>query len=180
MKSVFTFFLILFLSCDLMAHTRFLPTGSTPGRSNSAGLKTGPCGGIAKNQTPAIEFQRGQVIRVQWEETIDHPGYFEISISNDNDQTFTPLITVTDTQNSGALPHRNEADITLPPNLICNSCTLRLIQQMTEDPANPRPYYSCSDIKILDKQAPTPLPPPMPEPTADPTPVTPVDNSDCH
>jgi hypothetical protein len=116
------------------AHARFLPGGNTPARSNNPGLKTGPCGGVPKAGTPTIEFQRGQEIALQWEETINHPGRFEFSISSDNDQTFQLLLTIPDDQNDNNLPHRYNSTLRLPANLVCDNCTLQMVQQMTENP----------------------------------------------
>ncbi len=163
---------------EVSAHARLLPGGTTPPRSNNPGLKTGPCGGIAKNMNPTVEFQAGQTIVVQWEETIDHPGYYELSISSDNDETFQILLEVPDTQNGrDTLPHRWQANLTLPAGLTCSSCTLRLIQWMTENPANPRPYFSCADIRIVERDEPVPMPP-IDEERNQLNPPPPVE--DCH
>jgi hypothetical protein len=144
---------------NLWAHARLLPGGNTPPRSNDTGLKSGPCGNIVKG-TPVASFNSGQTIILQWEETINHPGYFEFSLSNDDDQTFDLLLTVPDEQNSrNDLPHRYQAELKLPDGLTCSNCTLQMVQQMTENPANPRPYFSCSDIEIKNSGQDTPMNP---------------------
>lgn len=159
MRSLLLFFLCLVNASVASGHARLLPGGSTPGRSNSAGLKTGPCGEVAKG-SPVATFNVGQKITVQWEETINHPGYFEFSISSNGDQSFQLLLTVPDNLNStDDLPHRYQAEIQLPAGLSCDNCTLQMIQQMTENPSNPRPYFSCSDITIKTKDGDTPTPP---------------------
>ncbi len=167
--------LIIITSSSLAwGHARLLPGGNTPGRSNDANLKSGVCGGIPKG-TPVATFNTGQTITVQWEETINHPGYFEFYLSSDNDQTFTLLTTVPDTQNNrNDLPHRYQVDIQLPQGLNCDNCTLRMIQQMTEDPANPRPYFSCSDIRIASQGSDTPMEPVNEDAN------TPPPAADCH
>ena len=172
MKALLCFLLVFAWSFEGLAHTRLLPAGNTPPRSNSSGLKSGPCGGIAKG-TPQATFNAGQIVKVQWEETIDHPGYFEISISSDNDQTFTLLTTVQDTLNDGNTPHRYEVDVQLPAGLNCNNCTIQMVQWMTENPANPTPYFSCADITIGNQSSDTPTTP------IDQVPSTPSDDN-CH
>jgi len=114
-------------------------------RNTSDGLKTGPCGNVLRTNTPTV-LQPGQTLQVRWEETIDHPGYFLIEYSTDNDQTFTLLANVVDNQ-VGALPHAFSTNVVVP-NITCTACTLRLTQMMTENPALPRPYFSCADIQI--------------------------------
>ncbi|MBX9768256.1 MAG: lytic polysaccharide monooxygenase [Bdellovibrionales bacterium] len=136
-------------SPQLSAHTRLKGAGNTlVPRSNNAGIKTGPCGGLPRSATPAI-FKAGETIRVNWEETIDHPGRFEFYFSPANDQNFSLIKTVIDDQDGpvGATPHQFSTSLTLP-NTPCEACTIQLIQVMTENPASPSLYYSCSDIKL--------------------------------
>ncbi len=74
----------LFFTQMLYAHARWSLAGSTPPRNNSTGLKTSPCGGLARGNTPKV-FQAGSTITLQWEETINHPGRFEFYFSPAND-----------------------------------------------------------------------------------------------
>ncbi len=174
MKFLVIFLFLLGLSDQAWSHARFLPGGNTPPRSMSPGIKTGPCGGIAKVNSPSLSFKSGQTIKLQWEETINHPGRFEFYLSQGNDQNFTLLLTVQDDQNSGGdLPHRYEADLKLPDGVTCTSCTLQMIQQMTENPASPRPYFSCVDLAITADGSETP------EKPMDENQNTPV-QTDCH
>jgi hypothetical protein len=133
------------------AHARFSLDGSTPPRNNSTGLKSAPCGGVERTNNPAI-FMSGQTIEVEWEETINHPGYFRIAFSPANDEGFDDNVlkdNIIDTQNSESpVPHFYNVSITLPA-VVCDQCTLQLIQVMTENPDNPRNYYSCADIKLV-------------------------------
>ena len=158
MKALLIFTITLFFVSDLYAHSRLLLNGSTPPRSTSPGIKTGPCGTTPKANVVA-SFNSGQTITIQWEETIDHPGYFEFFLSEANDQNFVLLTTVQDTQNGTAFPHRYQVQVDLPDGVTCNNCTLQMIQQMTENPNNPRPYFSCSDIRIAVLGEDTPTPP---------------------
>lgn len=168
--------LCLFLSSQyLWAHARLLPGGNTPPRTNDTGLKSGPCGNKAKG-TPVAVFNSGQTITLQWEETINHPGYFEFSLSTDNDQSFELLLTVPDEQNNrNDLPHRYQAELQLPAGLTCTNCTLQMIQQMTENPSNPRPYFSCADIEIRNSGDDTPM-----NPIDEDKNTLPPNSEDCH
>ena len=152
------------------AHTRLKASdGGMVPRSASAGLKTAPCGAVARTNTAAT-FQPNQTITVFWEETIDHPGYYEFYFSPANDDNWVLLKKVDDDKNTSAgMPHQYSTTVTLP-NRTCDACTFRLVQQMTENPANPVPYFSCADIKIVSATTPTPTPTPTPGPTT-PTPT---------
>ena len=149
--------LIAILYTDLAnAHARFALDGSTPPRSESSGIKTGPCGNDPRSTNPTL-FEPGQQITVQWEETINHPGYFRIAFSLADDQGFDQnvLYQVQDDQNDQILPHFYNATLNLPDKP-CQYCTLQLIQYMTEtDP--PGQYFSCADIQLASKTPPAPV-----------------------
>jgi hypothetical protein len=169
----------LLFSAEGHTHARIKANSVTPPRNNSAGLKSGPCGGIARTATPAT-LTAGDTIELEWEETVQHPGRYEFSISLANDQSFIQLLIVPDVQdNAGDLPHQYKAFLTVP-NITCEDCTLQMIQVMTENPASPRNYYSCADIRIINGNpvpTPTPIVTPLPTPVVTPVPtpvVTPV------
>ncbi|WP_455365333.1 SCE4755 family polysaccharide monooxygenase-like protein [Kaarinaea lacus] len=130
------------------AHARFALDGEVPPRSTSAGIKTGPCGDIPRSQNPTT-LTAGQQITMEWEETIDHPGSYRIAFSPANDEGFDDnvLYDAIDTQDGGNLPHRYSTTITLP-NMVCETCSLQLIQTMT-DRNPPTMYYSCADIRLV-------------------------------
>lgn len=154
--------LCLFQPSEAFAHARLLGDGTTPPRNSNAGLKTGPCGGVARTNS-STTLRAGDTLVLQWEEIIDHPGRFEFYISEQGDQNFKLIKTVEDTQNNKMVPHSYTTTITVP-NTPCSACTLQMIQVMTENPANPRNYYSCADIEILAPEMPMP---PNPDPGND-------------
>ena len=162
-------FLLVILSHASFGHTRFDPAGNVPGRNTDPGLKFGPCGGIARTATNKM-LTSGAPVRVDWQETIQHPGRFEFYFSPANDQNFVLIGTVVDDQNgAGNLPHNFNAMITMP-NVTCTNCTLQLIQVMTENPAAPTLYYSCADISLsATTTTPSPVPTPAPSPVPAPT-----------
>ena len=157
-----TLIVIMISSSIGWSHARLL---SPAPRNNNAGIKTGPCGGLARTATPTV-VQGGALLTVQWEETVNHPGRYIFSLSQANDTGFAQniLATVIDVQNAGVpLPHRYQTQIMLP-NIDCPTCTLQMIQSMEENPAAPTYYYSCADINISTTVIPPP-PPPTPGPS---------------
>ena len=154
-----------------LAHARLKTAGGIVPRSTNAGIKIGPCGGVARLANPAV-FPPGATITVEWEETINHPGRFEFFFSPAGDANFQMLKSVPDNQNgTNDLPHQYSTTLTLP-NTPCTDCTLQMIQVMTENPAAPSLYYSCADIRLqAGATMPTPMPPTtQPPPTTGPTP----------
>lgn len=163
-----TLMLMLLLSPFAHGHANLKVNGSIPPRNAATGLKTPPCGGVARTATPKV-ITAGQTMTVEWQETINHPGRYEFYFSPAGDANFQLLKTVEDVQNNavvGTNYHQYSTTVTFP-NTTCENCTFQLIQVMTENPAAPSLYYSCADIKI---QAASTTPPPTTTPT---TPVTP-------
>ncbi|MBC7369985.1 MAG: lytic polysaccharide monooxygenase [Bdellovibrionaceae bacterium] len=149
------------------AHSRLKASNTIQIRSTNPGIKSGPCGGLARSLTPAT-LTPGQNVVIEFEETIFHPGRFEIYFSPAGEANFTLLKTIPQNpaNNSGNVPHQFLTSVTLP-NVTCTDCTLQLIQVMLENPAVPSLYYSCADLQL--KAAGTPST--TPTPVASPTPV---------
>ena len=170
-KLIFPLAVLLF-SQIAVAHARLKASAGVAPRSTSAGIKTGPCGPAPRVVSPPV-LNAGSTLTVNWDETIQHPGRFEISISQGNDQNFVLVKTVQDTQDrTNDLPHSYSTTITLP-NTQCTNCTLQLIQVMTENPSSPSLYYSCADFSLVGGTAPSPTPAATPDPNATPEPVEP-------
>lgn len=118
-------------------------------RNNNAGIKNGPCGGLARTATPTV-VEGGKSLKITWEETVNHPGKYIFSLSPGNDVGFSQnvLATVIDIQNTGVpLPHQYEVNVMMP-DIDCPNCTLQMIQSMEENPAAPSFYFSCADLNI--------------------------------
>lgn len=127
------------------------------------GQKVGPCGaGIATGAVTT--FAPGATITVTWDETINHPGHFRISLDPDGgDDAFVdptgydsfyvaPSVLADNITDLGGSAHSQE--ITLPATE-CELCTLQLIQVMTDKPpwgpgGGDDLYYWCADISIQD------------------------------
>ena len=179
-NKIATFAVGLLISQVTWGHARLKPTGLLIPRSTSSGLKSGPCGGVARGTTP-VTLVAGSVIQIDWEETVQHPGRYEFAVSPANDSNFARLLVVQDTQdNAATLPHQYRASFTVP-NIVCDNCTFQMIQVMTENPAAPTNYYSCADIKIIaGATAPTTMPPALPDPVIPSLPDDPTTQSECH
>jgi hypothetical protein len=170
-KWLFGFILIVLvlLSHASFAHSIFNPQGNIPGRTTTV-LKTGPCGGVARTATAKL-LAPGTSVRVDWEETIQHPGRYEFYLLDQNDQNPQMIASIPDDQDgTNDLPHMFTNMIQLPVNFTCTNCTLQMIQVMTEVPAAPTYYYSCADIKVQSGASITPTPLPTPGPTG-PSPI---------
>jgi MYXO-CTERM domain-containing protein len=124
---------------------------------NDSSIKTSPCGNYAPGSGERTTLVAGSRLFIQFDETINHPGYFQVFFSPVADTQFTLV--------EDAIPHRNDNparptftnprhyahEITVP-STPCASCTLQFIQVM-EDRNPPTLYFSCADIEIV---APTP------------------------
>lgn len=118
-------------------------------RNTNAGNKeaTRPCGTTTRSSVIPV-FAPGEQVTLQLQETIYHPGYFQVNFSNSGaDGTFTTNLTTVQhvgTTSMGAFP----VTVTLPSCAVCDSttpCTIQMIQYMTESNP-PTKYYSCADI----------------------------------
>lgn len=174
MKKFILCALILVSPVLASAHSRLKASVGVQPRNSNAGLKSGPCGNVAK-LAASPTLNAGEKLLVTWEETVQHPGRYEFRFSTDGDRTWSVPVTVQDTQDDrNTIPHQYSVELTLP-NTTCTNCTLQMIQVMTENPANPSNYYSCADFQLMGSGAPSPTPPP----TVSPTPVPGLD-TDCN
>ncbi len=129
------------------AHTTIVPNGDLSPRSQNPGLKAPPCGNVQRSPNP-VKHRAGSMINIAWKEVKDHPGRFDIYFSPSHDKGFTLLKSVPDTQNDpGTLPHLYSERIVLP-GIVCETCTLQLVQVMMENPQQPSFYYSCADLEL--------------------------------
>ena len=157
---------IFFVSQIASSHARLNPLQKPAPRSESSGLKSGPCGNIAATTDPTKKtaLLRGSELEISFQETIDHPGYYRIAFSQNDDNGFEDNILIemaADIQGAPIPPFANPRDYTVTitlPDLTCENCSLQLIQVMT-DRNPPSNYYSCADIRIVDEIGPVPAKP---------------------
>jgi len=142
----------LVVSVDASAHARLVNPVRRRLDDLNGGLKGAnlPCG-MAKPGTPTNTFTVGQTIMVDIQETINHPGFYELRwAANDADLPLAASILpgMNNIANPAMLQASTKVALTLPMTP-CANCTLQLIQVMTEDPANPVNYGSCADINLV-------------------------------
>jgi len=115
-------------------------------------------------------FEAGSTITVRWDEYFAHAGRYRVAFDEDGADLFDfndyPLIDVPDPRGREGNAGDGsiwELDVTLP-NVLCENCTLQLIQVMdgeteapVDNPIGRSTYYQCADIRIV---ADLPDPPP--------------------
>jgi Lytic polysaccharide mono-oxygenase, cellulose-degrading len=134
-----------------------------------AAQKQGPCGSSGSGRSDNVcTYRPGATITVTWDETIEHPGHFRISFDQDGDDDFVVptgyddvgpyqgvlVDDIADRDVRGGDPGYSQ-EIQLP-DVECDSCTLQLIQVMTDKPPYGNGddiYYQCADI-VLSASAP--------------------------
>jgi hypothetical protein len=156
--------LILFCTNQVFAHAR-LKTPTPRNNFTSNKTRALPCGGAGGSNSaadtpkaaPVITYTEGQEIDILWEETVPHEGNYEFTISSNNDATF---MTIPGGVFADVNPNKRQwvEKLKLPAGITCENCTLRMIQNMNDDPN--QPYKSCSDIKIV-AAAGSPINPPV-------------------
>jgi hypothetical protein len=157
--SVVSVFLALaFVSGQAAAHIRLeVPKSrylNDPQQSTKQ--KQAPCGvtndARVTDKSLITTFKAGEKITVEWTETVNHPGHFRIAFS-EKGQNF-PAATLEPMAEGGQIladdiPDDNSKaggkftqEITLP-NVTCDTCTLQLIQVMTDSGDY---YFQCADL----------------------------------
>ncbi len=121
--------------------------------------KTEPCGDGSAKGDPVATFIGGETITVTWDEVINHPSHYRISLDLDGEDDFADPKTMDDYYTNEAVLLDEIADaaggsysaeITLP-DVSCDTCTLQLIQVMYDKPPfgdGNDMYHQCADIVI--------------------------------
>lgn len=138
--------------------------------------KQGPCGtGTGGTPTGSITaVQAGQTITISIDETIYHPGHYRIALAVNDRSELPPEPVVTAGRTpcgsvpiqdppvfpvlaDGVLLHsrpfsgRQTIEVTLPPNVTCEHCTLQVIEFMSDHALNVPGgcfYHHCADLSI--------------------------------
>jgi len=128
---------------QVFAHATWdeIPASPTKPRVNQD-IKTGPCGGVPRGNTPLVSTPNA-IIDIQFKETVPHPGFFTVSFSESNDLNFKFPKKILHLQDYFTYKEKYTM-----PNELCNDCTLQLIQTMLNDPYPATFYYSCTDITL--------------------------------
>lgn len=127
-----------------------LITAPTPRVAND-NIKEGsaPCGG--PRGSTIHELTGGQMLTIEYDETIAHPGYFQLRFSMAGDTDWMMLEDqIPDQGGVGSYTHEFQV-----PDVTCTDCTFQFIQVMTDrDP--PTNYYNCIDVQITSSATPDP------------------------
>jgi len=124
--------------------------------------KTGPCG-LAADQdmkgAPVVTYTGGETITVSWEETVNHPSHYRVSLDLDGQDDFVDPAAMDEYYSNDAVLLDEIADkaggvyeveVELP-DVSCETCTLQVIQVMYDKPPfadGNDMYYQCADIVI--------------------------------
>jgi hypothetical protein len=172
----------LLSSGDAAAHFKLInPPSAVVEDAQGNPQKTAPCGGDTATATGVVTTVRvGDVIPVQWQETIGHSGHWRISIVQDRDDLIDPPVVTSngdgvsgnsisaEIQNpvqapvllDGLFPRETVAaaqtepftqNVTVP-NMPCEKCTLQVIQFMSQHGPGYF-YHHCADIRIIAADA---------------------------
>lgn len=188
---------VLLVPSIASAHIRI--TSPTP-RSTTA-LKEKHCGQAGSKRANVQTMKPGATMHLVWDEYIAHPGWYRVAFQQNGDVFETPAASNGPSGSGGAanfptenLTGRTDAatgsliladriqhptvslDVVLP-NVECTSCTLQLIQVMTDSSSydNGSIYYACVDLVL---SAGAPEQPPIPT-DPDPDPVPEADAGGC-
>jgi hypothetical protein len=158
------------------AHFHLLsPASWTTESSQGDPQKDAPCGGEGGTASGAItKFRPGQTITLKWIETIYHAGHYRIAFAADRSTLNDPKLYFDGSQNSTGAdvsdppqppvlldnlfprtdPFGNsgqmfQQDITLP-NMVCDKCTLQIIQFMLGHGPPNYIYHHCADIQLTN------------------------------
>lgn len=120
----------------------------------SVDQKAGPCGQAGSSRGGNVtEFQPGEEVTIEWDETVDHPGHYRISFDDDGNDFMNPnnpddgfattmVEPIADKQGG----HYTQT-FTLPTTP-CDNCTIQLVQVMTTSIPYNSFYFQCADIRI--------------------------------
>ena len=147
--------LALSVAASSSAHIAMsVPPARDFGKPGADAHKNGPCGAIPRTNT-YTQYAVGQSVTVEFTETVDHRGCFQVLLSDANDQAFQILSQVND-PTGDVTPKKRMMTVTLPAGKSCPSCTLAVRQLMIGQAcaANQASitagdtYFTCSDICI--------------------------------
>jgi MYXO-CTERM domain-containing protein len=157
---------LVLVSAHAAAHVRLVtptPRHPTPDREDDT-IKTAPCG-VANDERTTDEtritvYEPGETITVEFNETIDHPGFYRVSFDDDGQDAFDAPMSRSEVMATPALPVLLDdiedhgpggysVEVTLP-NVECENCTLQVIQVMSSGQSWGADdiYYTCADIAI--------------------------------
>jgi len=134
--------------------------------------KTAPCGneGTPVATNAVTEYRVGEMIDIQIDERVPHPGHYFVSLAADQASLLKdPKVTAVGSDACGSLPivaspalplladgllvHTaaftapQTTHVTLPAGMLCDHCVLQVVEYMSNHGA-PCFYHHCANIKI--------------------------------
>jgi MYXO-CTERM domain-containing protein len=156
---------VVLASATAHAHLRLeSPMPRWPDTPDDVYIKTGPCGMAGGAAGPSVDtFTAGDMITVSWTETIDHPGHYRISLTDQGDGAFVDPaayddfysadnVLLDDIEDQGGFQTPYSTMVQIPEDMSCDACVLQVIQVMTDKSPygdGDDIYYQCADITIL-------------------------------
>jgi len=150
---------------------------TSPPSRDQVNIKSRHCGVTGSARAHVYTALPGSTLHVVWDEFVPHPGYFRVSFNQNGDTFRIPpvpagggyptenLTGMMDPGGSGSLIIADQIahpalslDVTLP-DVECASCTLQVIQMMTDKPpytidtGSNDIYFQCVDL-VLTRSAP--------------------------
>lgn len=140
--------------------------------------KVGPCGneGSAAETGAVTAFRDGDTVTITLTETVYHPGHYRVALAlHDQSELPAPPPVTPDSESAcgsvpvqsppvspiiadGVLAHTapfggpQTIQVTLPPGVTCETCTLQILEFMSAHPPSCF-YYHCANISIGDATA---------------------------
>lgn len=141
-----------FLAVPSVASAHIVITSPTP-RVDSDNVKEAgaPCGGPRGDNI--TQLTGGQMFTFEYDETVAHPGFFQLNFSMEGDDNWVSLDDEIPDQGGdqpGSYSHTFEV-----PDVDCTDCTFQFVQVM-EDRNPPTNYYACIDVEITSSTSGTP------------------------
>ena len=137
--SMFRVCLVFLFVISASAHVKW----TIPEERAGADLKIDPCGGVSAGELSA-EYIAGDTVKLEFEEFINHPGYYEIQFSEGSEDEFKKIASIPDTLDVVEFweyPY-------IVPEIECASCILRIRMTMTDKKPPNLYYHSCFDFSI--------------------------------
>jgi MYXO-CTERM domain-containing protein len=158
------------------AHFRLeAPPAATMQDGQGSPQKTAPCGpnGAGAPTGAVTTYQAGSTITITIDETIFHPGHYRVALAVNDPSELPAAPPVTPSPSDecastviqdppvfpvladGELAHSNKFagpqsfEVTLPSDVICDNCTLQVLEYMSSHGA-PCFYYHCATIAIQE------------------------------
>jgi MYXO-CTERM domain-containing protein len=146
---------LLTLAPVARAHTVLAsPPARDLGQVGADAHKSGVCGGVARTGR-YTQYAVGATVNVDFTETVDHRGCFQVLFSEANDTNFTILKQVDD-PSGDVTPKKHTVSVQLPAGKSCQNCTLSVRQLMINKAcvanqpslAAGDTYFTCADICV--------------------------------